>query len=49
MSYDSPPHSNEMMELNKAFGRMHGASVLLNLSSMLITMWYGAELAARFQ
>lgn len=48
-SYDSPPHSKEMMKLNKAFGRMHGASAMMNLASMLITMWYGAELAARFQ
>lgn len=48
-SYDSPPHSKEMMRLNKAFGRTHGASALMNLASMLVTMWYGAELATRFQ
>ncbi|MCJ1261899.1 hypothetical protein MMC22_001768 [Lobaria immixta] len=48
-SHDSPPHSKEMMRLNKAFGRTHGASALMNLASMLVTMWYGAELATRFQ
>ncbi|MCJ1462471.1 hypothetical protein MMC07_001073 [Pseudocyphellaria aurata] len=48
-SFDSPPHSKDMMRLNKAFGRMHGASALMNLVSMLVTMWYGVELAARFE
>lgn len=48
-SWDSGSHSKEMMKLNKAFGRMHGASALMNLASMLVTMWYGVELAARFQ
>lgn len=46
-SYDSPPHSKEMVRLNKAFGKMHSASALMNLAGLLVLMWYGVELAAR--
>lgn len=46
-SYDSPPHSKEMIRLNKAFGKMHSVSALLNLAGLLVLMWYGVELAAR--
>ncbi|MCJ1238014.1 hypothetical protein MMC14_006001 [Varicellaria rhodocarpa] len=48
-SYDSPPHSKEMMRMNKSFGRMHGVSSLLNLGGLLATMWYGFTLAERLQ
>ena len=46
-SADAPPHSKEMLALNKRFGRMHGASALLNLVSLGATIWYGAGLSAR--
>lgn len=36
-----------MIRLNKSFGRVHGASALVNLAGLLVTMWYGVELAAR--
>jgi len=48
-SFDSPPHSNEMIKLNRAFARMHGASSLLNLVGLLATVWYGLSLAERLQ
>jgi hypothetical protein len=47
--FDPPPHSKEMQQLNKAFGRMHGASSLLNMAALLATMWYGVTLAGRLQ
>ncbi|KAI9774427.1 MAG: hypothetical protein M1840_004321 [Geoglossum simile] len=46
-SYDSPPHSKEMIRLNKAFGRMHGFSALINLVGFLGTVWYGLTLAGK--
>ena len=46
-SYDSPPHSKEMQELNKKFGQLHGASSLANLISWAATLWYGFYLAGR--
>lgn len=48
-SYDPAPHSREMQRLNKSFGKLHGASSLINLVSFLATMWYGACLAERLQ
>jgi hypothetical protein len=48
-SFDSPPHSKEMIKLNRAFARMHGASSLLNLVGLLATVWYGFSLAERLQ
>ncbi|CAD6442857.1 209ed46b-7599-4741-b4be-838acc39bfe4 [Sclerotinia trifoliorum] len=48
-SYDAAPHSKEMQRLNKAFGKMHGVSSLVNLVSFLATMWYGVSLAERLQ
>ena len=48
-SYDNPPHSKEMMKLNRSFARMHGASSLLNLAGLLATVWYGVTLAERLQ
>jgi len=48
-SYDSPPHSKEMMKMNKAFGRLHGISTLLNMAGYFATVWYGVTLAERLQ
>ena len=48
-SYDAPPHSKEMTRLNKAFGRMHGASALTNLVGLLVTVFYGVVIAERLQ
>lgn len=48
-SYDSPPHSKEMTRLNNSFGRVHGASALLNLVSLLITVGYGVVLSEKIQ
>jgi hypothetical protein len=44
---DPPPHSKEMQKLNKAFGSMHGASLLLNMAALVATVWYGVVLAER--
>ena len=49
MSYDPQPHSKEMTRLNKAFGRMHGASALTNLVGLAVTAIYGVVLAERLQ
>lgn len=46
-SYDPPPHSKEMQELNKKFGILHGASSLVNMVSWAVTIWYGFYLADR--
>lgn len=46
-SYDAAPHSKEMVKLNKAFGRMHGVSSLLNMAGFLATVWYGVGLSTR--
>ncbi|KAK3375322.1 hypothetical protein B0H63DRAFT_275997 [Podospora didyma] len=46
-SYDAPPHSQEMAELNKKFSLLHGVSSVLNLASFLATAAYGFTLSAR--
>ena len=46
-SHDPAPHSKEMANLNKRFGRMHGLSALLSMISLGITAWYGVGLADR--
>ncbi|KAJ5601384.1 hypothetical protein N7510_010918 [Penicillium lagena] len=46
-SYDPAPHSKEMIALNKKFGRVHGMSSLINLVSLIATVWYGAVLSKR--
>jgi hypothetical protein len=46
-SYDAPPHSREMVALNKKFGKLHGISSLLNLAGFLATVWYGVSISAR--
>jgi len=48
-SYDPAPHSKEMQKLNKAFGKMHGISSLINLVGFLATAWYGVSIAERLQ
>lgn len=48
-SYDPEPHSKEMKELNRAFGKMHAASSVLNLGGWMVMMWYGVEIARRLQ
>lgn len=48
-SYDAGPHSTEMQKLNRAFGRMHGISSLVNLGALITTIWYGISLAERLQ
>jgi len=48
-SYDPAPHSREMQALNRAFGRMHGISSLVNLTAFLATVWYGFTIAGRLQ
>jgi len=46
-SYDPAPHSAEMTRLNKAFGKMHGISSLVNLAAVIATLAYGFTLAER--
>ncbi|KAL1959865.1 hypothetical protein VTO42DRAFT_1010 [Malbranchea cinnamomea] len=46
-SYDPPPHSKEMMRLNKDFGRLHGISSLINLVALVATVFYGKVLGDR--
>jgi len=46
-SYDPPPHSKEMLQLNKSFGRLHGISSLINLVGFAATLYYGTVLANR--
>jgi hypothetical protein len=47
--YDPAPHSKEMLQLNKAFGRMHGISSLINLGAFIATICYGFTIAQRLQ
>ncbi|KMK57636.1 hypothetical protein Y699_03056 [Aspergillus fumigatus Z5] len=46
-SYDPAPHSKEMMALNKKFGRLHGLSSLINMVSLIATVYYGVVLSKR--
>lgn len=46
-SYDPPPHSKEMLSLNKKFGKLHGLSSLVNLISIAATAYYGVVLSKR--
>ncbi|KAH6668031.1 hypothetical protein B0J14DRAFT_176910 [Halenospora varia] len=48
-SYDPAPHSKEMQQLNRAFGKMHGISSLVNMGAFIATIWYGFSLAERIQ
>lgn len=38
-----------MTRLNKSFGRMHGASALMNLCGFVVTVGYGIVLADRIR
>lgn len=46
-SYDAPPHSQEMVALNKKFGMLHGISSVLNLSAFIGSVIYGITLSSR--
>lgn len=46
-SYDPAPHSEEMQQLNKEFGTLHGISSLLNLVAGISMLWYGFYLGGR--
>jgi p-aminobenzoyl-glutamate transporter AbgT len=48
-SYDAPPHSQKMTELNKKFGKLHGLSTLINLGAVIATLAYGVVLGGRLQ
>jgi hypothetical protein len=48
-SWDSAPHSQEMIALNKKFGKLHGYSSLLNLLTFIASVTYGFTLASRIQ
>jgi hypothetical protein len=48
-SYDPPPHSQKMTELNKKFGKLHGLSTLINLAAVIATLSYGVVLGGRLQ
>jgi len=38
-----------MITLNKRFGRVHGMSSLVNMVSLIATVWYGAVLSKRLE
>ncbi|KAK4114133.1 hypothetical protein N656DRAFT_796631 [Canariomyces notabilis] len=46
-SYDPPPHSQEMVALNKKFSMLHGISSLLNLGTFIASVVYGVTLSSR--
>ncbi|CAK7230230.1 hypothetical protein SCUCBS95973_007503 [Sporothrix curviconia] len=46
-SYDPAPHSQEMLALNKKFGKLHGISSLLNLATFIMAIVYGVSLSGR--
>ncbi|KAK4157962.1 hypothetical protein C8A00DRAFT_39674 [Chaetomidium leptoderma] len=46
-AYDAPPHSQEMVALNKRFSMLHGISSLLNLGSLVAAVVYGVTLSSR--
>jgi Domain of unknown function (DUF4149) len=48
-SWDAPPHSQEMLALNKRFGMLHGISSLLNLTTFIATIVYGVTLSSRIE
>ncbi|KAI1917395.1 hypothetical protein LOZ39_000387 [Ophidiomyces ophidiicola] len=45
--YETGPHSKEMIQLNKSFGRIHGISTLVNFAALAATIYYGKTLADR--
>ncbi|KAK4137277.1 hypothetical protein BT67DRAFT_453643 [Trichocladium antarcticum] len=46
-SYDAPPHSQEMLALNKQFSILHGVSSVLNLGAFVAAVKYGVTLSSR--
>ncbi|KAL4781500.1 hypothetical protein BJX76DRAFT_15334 [Aspergillus varians] len=48
-SYDAPPHSKEMIALNKRFSRLHGLSSLINLVTIGATVFYGVVLSKKLE
>lgn len=48
-SYDPAPHSQEMLKLNKKFGKLHGYSSVLNLVTFVATIIYGIQLSKRIE
>ncbi|TEA15540.1 putative mitochondrial outer membrane protein [Colletotrichum sidae] len=46
-SYDKPPHSQDMLALNKSFGQLHGLSTIVNLAGFIAMISYGFTLASR--
>jgi len=43
------PQSEEMKGLNREFGRLHGISSLLNISTFIATLVYGFHLGGRLR
>ncbi|KAN0068908.1 protein of unknown function (DUF4149) domain containing protein [Elaphomyces granulatus] len=48
-SYDDPPHSNKMIQLNKKFRKLHGYSSIVNLAALVATGYYGLVLGGRLR
>ncbi|CAK7264318.1 hypothetical protein SEPCBS57363_001020 [Sporothrix epigloea] len=46
-SYEPAPHSQEMLALNRKFGKLHGISTVLNLSTFIMAIVYGVSLSGR--
>lgn len=46
-SWEPAPQSQEMIALNKKFGKLHGISSLLNLTTFIATIAYGFHLGGR--
>ncbi|KEZ46882.1 hypothetical protein SAPIO_CDS0218 [Scedosporium apiospermum] len=48
-SWEPAPHSQEMVALNKEFGKLHGISSLLNLTTFIASVVYGFHLGNLLQ
>ncbi|PKS06833.1 hypothetical protein jhhlp_006909 [Lomentospora prolificans] len=48
-SWEPAPHSQEMAALNKQFGKLHGISSLLNLTTFIASIVYGFHLGNLLQ
>lgn len=46
-SWDPPPHTQKMQDLNKKFAVLHGMSSLVNMVGCITTVWYGFYLGER--
>lgn len=47
--YDEGPKSDAMKKLNSRFGKIHGASALLNLIGLMGTVAYGVVLGSNLR